>query len=164
MIEIKFKGQPLHVKGPLLAVGSQAPSFELVDQDLKVVTLESLGHKKKILNIFISLDTPVCAQSILSFEDHARKLSDLVILDISMDLPFAASRFCKGHELGRAMTLSAFRSSFPKDYGIRIEDGPMRGLCARAVVVLGEDNRILYNELVPEITQEPDYKAALRAL
>lgn len=161
MLEITLKGEKIHIKGPLLRVGAKAPSFELVDQDLQVVDLYSLGDSKKILNVFVSLDTSVCAKSIHTFYEKAKSVPNLEILNISLDLPFAASRFCQAENLEKVKTLSAFNSSFPDDYGLRITDGPLRGLCARAVIVLDEDNRVLYQELVPEITQEPDYTQPL---
>jgi thiol peroxidase len=161
MAETKFKGKKISLRGELPQIGSMAKSFELLDQSFKTVTLESFGKKKKILNIFISLDTPVCSQSIRSFQSHVKSIPDLVVLNISMDLPFAAARFCKQENIDNVITLSAFRSSFPLDYGVEVAEGALKGLCARAVFVLGEDNRILYKELVSEITQEPNYNAAL---
>jgi thioredoxin-dependent peroxiredoxin len=164
MIEITFKKTPTQVNGPLPPQGSQAADFELVDQELNTVTLDSLGSKRKLLNVFISLDTSVCAKSIQEFHDKVSKAGELAVLNISMDLPFAAARFCKQGNLEGVKTLSAFKSTFPDNYGIRIMDGPLSGLCARAVFVLDKDNSILYSELVPEITQEPDYDAAIDAL
>ena len=159
-----FKGQPIHVKNSLPKTGSKAPSFELVGQDLKVVNLSSFKEKIKILNVFISLDTPVCSKSMHTFNKEANSLSNVVVINISMDLPFAASRFCKAENMENVVTLSAFRSSFANDYGVKIVDGPLEGLCARAVFVLGEDDNILYSELVSEITQEPNYEAALNSI
>jgi len=166
MIEITFKGEKIHVKGPLPAVGEKAPDFELVNRNLETVTLESFGDKKKLLNIFVSMDTPVCATTISSFNEKLASKSDLAVINISMDLPFAASRFCHGEEgLDQVVTLSAFRSpEFIKNYGVEIADGPLKGLCARALFVLSDDNTVLYHELVPEITQEPDYDDAALSL
>jgi len=164
MATVNFKGNPIQIKGNLPECASIAPNFELVKQDLGTLDLNSLGKQKKLLNIFVSLDTPICSQSIHNFYQDSRGMSNLAILNISMDLPFAASRFCKQENLDKVTTLSAFRSSFPDDYGVRILDGPLKGLSARAVFLLGEDNTVLYRELVPEITQEPDYEAALRHL
>lgn len=161
MLEITLKGKKIHVKGPLLTVGSKAPNFKLLDKDLNPVDMVSLGERKKLLNIFVSLDTGVCAKSIHTFYEKAKSIPDLVILNISLDLPFAASRFCQTEKLDNVITLSAFRSSFPDDYGVRITDGPLQGLCARAVILLDKDNTVLYQELVPEITQEPDYTKPL---
>ncbi len=164
MNEIKFKGQPVSISGTFPKKGSQAPSFTLVAQDLRACDLSSFEGKNKILNIFISLDTPVCSKSMHAFNSKASALSDVVILNISMDLPFAASRFCKAEHLENVITLSAFRSSFPEDYGVKIAKGPLEGLCARAVLVLGKDNKILHSQLVSEITEEPDYESALTSL
>lgn len=161
MQEVTFKGQLTHIRGFLPQVGSKAPNFELVSQDLSVVTLDSLGSQKKLLNIFVSLDTSVCSKSIHTFYEQARSIPHLVVVNISMDLPFAASRFCKEEKLENVLTLSAFRSSFARSYGVEIVDGPLQGLLARAVFVLGEENEILYSELVSEITKEPNYRAAL---
>lgn len=163
MADITFKGQPVHTTGNLPQKGSQAPSFELVGQDLKPMKLDAFQGKKKVLNIFISLDTPVCSKSIHNFNTKAGSMKDVVILDISMDLPFTASRFCKAEGV-HATTLSAFRSSFPDDYGVKIIDSPLQGLCARAVVTLDQNNKVLYSELVTEITHEPNYEAALASL
>lgn len=164
MEEITFRGKKVHVKGPLPEAGSQAPDFELVNQHLEPVTLESFRDQKKLLNVYISLDTSVCALSIKTWEEKVNQQSNLAVLNISMDLPFAASRFCHNENLENVITLSTFRSSFPDDYGVRITDGPLERLCARAVFLLDEENTILYRELVPEITQEPDYEAALKQL
>ncbi|MES2199342.1 MAG: thiol peroxidase [Chlamydiota bacterium] len=164
MNEIKFKGKPIHVTGSFPKMGSIAPSFELVSQDLSTKSLSSFEDKNKILNIFISLDTPVCSKSMHAFNAKASAITDVVIINISMDLPFAASRFCKAENLENVITLSAFRSSFPEDYGVNITDGALKGLTARAVLVLGKDNKVLHSELVSEITQEPDYEAAISSL
>ena len=163
MKEIRFKGKAIHIKGVLPKVGSSAPSFELVGQDLSPISLASFGNKRKILNIFVSLDTSVCSKSIHTFNTEVKGISDLIVINISMDLPFAASRFCKSENIDNVVTLSAFRSTFPEDYGVKIIDGPLEGLCARAVLTLGKDNKVLYTELVPEITQEPDYQAAIKS-
>ncbi|MEX1013287.1 MAG: thiol peroxidase [Waddliaceae bacterium] len=164
MLKITFKDEPIEIKGEIPEEGSIAPNFELTDQTLHDVSLESFGQKQKLLNVFVSLDTSVCAKSLHTFNQSAASDSNLVILNISMDLPFAASRFCKKEKLENVITLSAFRSRFPDEYGLKIMDGPIRGLLSRAVFVLGEDNTILYRELVPEITQEPNYAEALKAL
>ena len=136
MTQVTFKGQPVEINGTLPKAGSQAPSFELVGQDLSTSTLDSFKDKKKILNIFISLDTPVCSISLQSFNTKAGAIADVVVLNISLDLPFAASRFCKAAHLDNIITLSAFRSSFAEDYGVKIAKGPLKDLCARAVLVL----------------------------
>lgn len=165
MSKVTFKGKPVQVTGNLPAIDSTAPKFVLTSPELEDIGLDKFGTKKKILNIFISLDTGVCAASIHKFYEFCASQKNTVVLNISMDLPFAASRFCKAENIANCQTLSAFRSSsFPKDYGVLIADGPLKGLCARAVVVLDEHNKVLYSELVPEITQEPSYDNAMRAL
>jgi len=162
MSTVAFKGSPVELEGMLPNVGDIAPPFTLVGQGMEEVTLESLGNKRKILNIFPSMDTDVCANTVRKFSE--KKGDSFVVLNISMDLPFAAKRFCEAEKLEGAVTLSAFRSSFPVDYGLKIADGPLKGLMARTVIVLNEDNRVLYCEQVPEITQEPDYAACCEAL
>ncbi len=164
MAEIRFKGNAVHTSGELPAEGDRAPAFELVRQDLSTATLASYAGKKKVLNIFPSIDTSVCAKSVRAFHERASGHSDVVVLDISADLPFAAKRFCGAEGIENAETLSTFRSRFADDYGVRMTDGPLAGLCARAVLVLDADDRVVYRQLVPEITQEPDYDAALAAL
>ena len=146
-------------------MGRDAPDFKLVTSSLADVTLADFAGKKKLLNIVPSLDTSVCALSTRKFNEHAKAHADAVILVISADLPFAQKRFCGNEGLSNVVTLSMMRSrKFAKDYGVLLEDGPLAGLTARAVVVLDESNRVRHTELVPEIAQEPDYEAALAAL
>ena len=165
MTTVTLKGNAFHTNGDLPAVGSQAPDFHLTGGDLADVTLATYAGKKKLLNIVPSLDTPVCAISTRKFNEHAKAHPDTVILIISADLPFAQGRFCTGEKLENVVPLSMMRSrNFAKDYGILIQDGPLAGITARAVVVLDANNRILHAQLVPEIAQEPDYEAALAAL
>ena len=164
MAQITLKGDPYHTSGELPAAGAQAANFELVRQDLAIATLATYAGQKKVLNIFPSLDTPVCAMSVRAFNEKAASLDGVVVLNVSADLPFAAKRFCAAEGIEGAETLSSFRSSFAEDYGLRIADGPLAGLCARAVLIIDPDNRVTYAELVPEIAQEPDYDAALAAL
>jgi thiol peroxidase len=164
MATITLRGNPIHTSGDLPAVGTKAPAFELVRQDLSTASLATWAGKKKILNVFPSLDTGICAASVKAFSARSDSLGDAVVLDISADLPFAAKRFCNAEGVEGAITLSAFRSTFARDYGLQIADGPMKGLCSRAVIVLDEDDTVLYTEQVPEIGQEPDYDAALAAL
>lgn len=165
MADITLKGNPIHTNGELPAVGSSAPDFTLVNKDLANVSLADFAGKKKLLNIVPSLDTAVCATSTQKFNSAMAGKSDAVALVISADLPFAMNRFCGAEGIDNVVSLSMMRSkSFAKDYGMLITDGPLEGLCARAVVVLDEDNKVLYTELVPEIAQEPDYDAALAAL
>lgn len=165
MATITFTGNPVHTNGELPAVGTTAPDFKLVTADLKDVSLADFAGKKKLLNIVPSLDTSVCALSTHKFNEHAKAHPDTVVLVISADLPFAQKRFCGNDGLVNVVPLSMMRSrKFAKDYGVLQEDGPLAGLTARAVVVLDENNRVRYTELVPEIAQEPDYNAALAAL
>ncbi len=164
MARITLKGDPYHTIGDLPDVGEGAPLFELVRQDLTIATLSTYAGRRKVLNVFPSLDTSVCAASVRRFNQEAASLDDVVVLNISADLPFAAKRFCAAEGIQGAETLSTFRSSFPTDYGVSIVDGPMAGLCARAVLVLKEDNRVIYAQLVGEIAEEPDYQAALAVL
>lgn len=163
MASITLKGNPVNTKGDLPAVGSAAPDFKLTRTDLSDVSLETFAGKKKILSIFPSVDTPVCATSVRTFNEKASS-AGAVVLNISADLPFALKRFCGAEGVENCETLSAFRSSFGDDYGIVMTDSPLAGLCGRAVVVLDENDKVVYTELVPEIAQEPDYDAALAAV
>lgn len=165
MAVVTLKGTEFHTNGDLPAVGSQAPEFRLVAGDLSDVTLANYAGKKKLLNIVPSLDTPVCAISTRKFNEHAKTHPDTVVLIISADLPFAQGRFCTGEKLENVVPLSMMRSrNFAKDYGVLLDDGPLAGLTTRAVVVLSEDNKVLYTQLVPEIADEPDYESALKVL
>ena len=165
MATITLKGNPIHTNGQLPAVGSSAPDFRLVDKDLNDVRLGNFKGKKKLLNIVPSLDTDVCATSAKKFNDYAKARKDLVILTVSADLPFAQGRFCKVEGIDNVITLSMMRShDFAKDYGVLIQDGPLAGIAARAVVALDDRDRVVYTELVPEIAQEPNYDKALAAL
>lgn len=165
MATITFQGNAIHTTGDLPATGSQAPEFLLVNGSLADVSLANFAGKKKLLNIVPSLDTPVCQVSTKKFNDHAKSHPDTAVLIISADLPFAQSRFCTGEKLENVVPLAMMRSrDFATDYGVLIVDGPLAGITARAVVVLDANDKVLYRELVPEITQEPDYEAALTAL
>jgi len=164
MAQITLKGNAIHTVGELPAEGAQAPGFTLVKTDLSETGLADYGDQKKVLNIFPSLDTGICAMSVRAFNARAADREGVVVLNISADLPFAHGRFCAAEGLDGVEALSTLRSSFADDYGVRITDGPMAGLCSRAVVVLDGHNRVLYTEQVPEIAQEPDYDAALAAL
>jgi thiol peroxidase len=161
MAEITLKGNKIHTSGELPEQGATAPAFELVRTDLAVVTLADYAGKKKILNIFPSVDTGICAMSVRKFHEKAGSMDGVVVLNISADLPFAHKRFCGSEGIENAVGLSTFRSSFAKDYGLEITDGGMRGLCSRAVLVLDTFNRVIHREQVPEIAQEPDYDKAL---
>ncbi len=163
MAKITLQGNPITTNGELPKIGSTAPEFKLTDKDLHDKSLGDFAGKKKLLNIVPSLDTPVCATSTKKFNDHAGK--DAVMLVISADLPFAMNRFCGAENTDKVITLSMMRSrNFAKDYGVLIQDGPLAGITARAVVVLDANNKVLYTELVPEIAQEPNYDKALAAL
>jgi thiol peroxidase len=165
MAAITLQGNPFSTNGELPKPGSDAPGFRLVGGDLKDVTLHDFAGKKKLLNIFPSVDTPVCATSIRKFNEKAAGLDNTVVLCISADLPFAQKRFCGAEGISNVVNLSLMRGrSFATEYGLSIENGPLAGLTARAVVVLDADNKVLHSELVGEIAQEPDYDAALKAL
>jgi thiol peroxidase len=165
MAIITFKGNPITINGELPAVGSKAPAFNLVGPDLNDVSLEDFKGKKKLLNIVPSLDTPVCAASSKKFNEQAKSRADTVVLVISADLPFAQTRFCSAENTDKIKTLSLMRGgNFTKDYGVLIQDGPLAGLTARAVVVIDENDKVSYTQLVPDIGNEPDYDKALGAL
>jgi thiol peroxidase len=164
MANIKFKGNAANTSGELPKVGAKAPNFKLVKNDLSEASLESYAGKNKVLNIFPSIDTPTCATSVRKFNVEAAKAPNTVVLNISMDLPFAQKRFCGAEGITNVDTLSAFRSSFGKDYGLLMADTPLAGLCSRAVVVISADDKILYTEQVAEIGSEPNYEAALKAV
>ncbi|MBX6420070.1 MAG: thiol peroxidase [Nevskia sp.] len=165
MATVTLQGQPLQIEGQLPQPGAEAPGFRLVNAELKDVTLHDFAGRRKVLNIFPSIDTPVCATSVRKFNQRAAQLPNTVVLCISADLPFAQKRFCGAEGLNNVVTLSLMRGrSFAEDYGVAIATGPLAGLTARAVVVLDERNRVLHSQLVPEIAQEPDYEAAIKAL
>ena len=165
MATVTLHGNPFRISGELPKTGTQAPDFSLTAADLKDVSLNSLKGSRIILNIFPSVDTGVCAMSVRKFNAEASRLKNTKVLCISRDLPFAFSRFCGAEGLKEVITLSVMRScDFGRNYGVRITEGPMEGLLARSVVVLDESGKVLYTELVPEITQEPDYEKALAAL
>jgi thiol peroxidase len=162
---VTLGGNELTVDGNFPKVGQAAPAFSLVAKNLADVSLESLGAKRKILNIFPSIDTPTCATSVRTFNKTANDLANTVVLCISADLPFAQARFCGAEGLENVVTLSTMRGqSFLKDYGVALANGPLAGVTARAVVVLDENNVVLHSELVSEIKNEPDYAAALSVL
>ena len=164
MATITLKGNPCNTIGNLPKVGSKAPNFSLTRSDLSTVTLDQYKGKRVILNIFPSLDTPVCAISIQKFNSEASKQTNTVILCISMDLPFAASRFCGANNIENVQILSNFKNStFGKDYGVQVVDGPLEGLFARAIVVIDPNQVVQHTELVPEIAEEPKYDKALAA-
>jgi thiol peroxidase len=165
MSQVTLKGNPVQVDGQLPAVGAPAPAFRLVAKDLSDLALASFAGKRKVLNIFPSVDTPTCATSVRRFNEKASQLDNAVVLCISADLPFAQARFCGAEGLSNVVTLSTMRGGdFLKSYGVAIASGPLAGLAARAVVVLDEHDKVLHTELVGEIANEPDYEAALQAL
>ena len=164
MANITFRGTPANTVGNLPAVGAAAPAFTLTAADLSDKTLADFAGKRKVLNIFPSIDTGVCATSVRQFNQRAAALDNAVVLCIAADLPFAMARFCGAEGIDNVVTLSSFRSGFAQDYGVAIADSPLRGLTARSVLVLDENNRVIYAHLVPEIKNEPDYDAALAAL
>ncbi|ANW64836.1 lipid hydroperoxide peroxidase [Mycobacterium sp. djl-10] len=163
MAQITLKGNPINTVGELPAVGSTAPAFTLTGTDLGTVGSDQFSGKPLLLNIFPSVDTPVCATSVRTFNERAAA-GGVAVLNVSNDLPFAQKRFCGAEGIENVTTASGFRDSFGADYGITIADGPMAGLLGRAIVVINADGTVAYTELVPEIAQEPDYDAALAAL
>ncbi len=165
MSQVTLKGNPVKVDGHLPAVGEHAPAFSLVAKDLSDATLASFNGKRKVLNIFPSVNTPTCATSVRRFNEQASQLSNAVVLCISADLPFAQARFCGAEGLNNVVTLSTMRGhDFLKHYGVALASGPLAGLAARAVVVLDEHDKVLHTELVGEIANEPNYDAALAVL
>jgi len=165
MATITLKGSPIHTSGDLPAVGSAAPDFLLTGQDLADFSLDRFSGRKVVLNIFPSVDTPTCAMSVRRFNATVSDHPDAAVVCISRDLPFAMARFCGAEGLDAVETGSELRTlDFGTNYGVRIVDGPLAGLLARAVVVLDEQRNIIHAELVPEIAQEPDYSAALAVL
>lgn len=164
MAKITLKGSEISTVGSLPEKGSAVKNFELVNQKLEVKTLADYAGKKKIFNIFPSIDTGVCAASARKFNVEAGSLENTVVINVSKDLPFALSRFCAAEGLDHVETLSDFRGLFGDDFGVTITDGPMKGLLSRAVIVTDENNNVIYTEQVPEITTEPNYEGALGAL
>ena len=165
MAEIKFKGNPIHTSGTLPKVGTQAPEFNLTRSDLSSVNLAEFRGRKVVLNIFPSIDTPVCAALVRRFNEEASKLKNASVLCISRDLPFAQSRFCAAEGLKNVITASEYKDSkFSDAYGVKIVDGPLAGLLSRAIAVIDPAGKVVYIEQVPEIAQEPDYAKALAAL
>jgi thioredoxin-dependent peroxiredoxin len=165
MALITLKGNPLSTIGDLPVVNSSAPKFSLTKTDLAECTLTDYKGKTVVLNIFPSIDTPVCATSVRRFNEAASSLDNTVVLCISADLPFAHKRFCEGEGLKNVIPLSTFRAqSFGTDYGVTITNGPLAGLLARAIVIVDKNGTVIYTELVPEIAQEPDYTAAISRL
>lgn len=165
MATITLEGNEIHTVGDLPATGADAPAFTLTNSELEEVSLADYSGKKVILNIFVSIDTDICASSTRRFNAVANDHENTVVLCISADLPFAASRFCGAENLDDVDTLSTFRNpAFGDDYGVKISDSPIAGLMSRAVVIIDEAGKVVYTEQVPEIAQEPNYDAALANL
>lgn len=165
METIYFKGQPCHTYGTVPTVGSPAPCFHLTGRDLNRVQCVDFKDKTVVLNIFPSLDTEVCARSVRRFNQEAANLKDTAVICVSMDLPFAMGRFCTAEGIDNVIVASAFRSPlFAQKFGVMICDGPLAGLLARAVIVIDRERHVVYRELCSEITNEPDYEAALSVL
>ena len=164
MAKITLKGEEINTIGNLPSVGTQAPDFKLVSQDLSEKTSQDFQGKRIILNIFPSIDTGICAASARTFNQKASALENTIVINISKDLPFALGRFCAAEGLKNVINLSDFRSNFGETYGLTITDSPLKGLLSRAVIVLDENGIVKYTEQVPEIAQEPNYAAALEAV
>ena len=165
MAQTKFKGNPIETHGDFPQVGDSAPDFKLVKTDLSEVSLSDLKGKKVIFNIFPSVDTAVCALQLKTFSHKAAKLDDVVLLFASLDLPFALGRFCGAEGIENAVTASDFRyNSLTESYGVKMIQGPLSGLYARATLVLNKDHKVVYSELVSDVVNEPDYEAALATL
>jgi len=164
MAKLTFKGKPVTTLGYIPVEGERAPNFSLTRNDFSEVTLNDFRGRCLLLNIFLSLDTSTCARSVRRFNRDAARLKDTVVLNVSMDLPFAQKRFCVAEKIKNCETVSAFRSTFKKDWRLEILDAGLQGLCSRAVIIMDENYTVIYSEQVSEITEEPDYKKALAAL
>ncbi len=164
MAQVTLKGNAIHSVGELPKVGAKAPEFKLAKGDLSEARLADYAGKRKVLNIFPSVDTPTCAMSVRHFNEKAAALRNTVVLNISADLPFAQKRFCAAEGIKNVETLSTFRSTFGKDYQVQLTDSPLAGLMSRAVIILDEHDKVLYVEQVKEIADEPNYDKAIAAL
>jgi thiol peroxidase len=165
MAKITLKGNPIRTSGDLPSIGVKAPDFQLVDKDLNNRSLKDFKGKRKMIYIVPSLDTSVCSISTKKFNERVKSNPEVIVLAVSADLPFAQKRICSEENIANIVHLSMMRSKeFAKAYGVLIEDGPLAGICARAVVVLDENDHVIYTELVPEISQEPNYDKALQML
>lgn len=165
MATVTLQGNPIHTSGDLPQKGDKAPDFRLIDRELNERSLADYAGRRKVLNIVPSLDTPVCAAQARRFNEEAASLDNTQVLVISADLPFAQSRFCETESIENLDTLSIVRSTdFGEAYGVALTEGPLAGICARAVIVLDENDVVQYTQLVPEIAEEPDYEAVLKAL
>jgi thiol peroxidase len=162
---IRYENAIYHTAGELPTVGSRAPDVSLVNTKLQNVSLANWTGMRKLLNIFVSIDTDVCAKSVIEFDSYGERVEDVALLMVSYDLPFAHKRFASQHDLQHVIGLSAIRhAGFGRNYGVEIMEGPLAGMYARAVVVLDENNTVVYNEHIEDITTEPDYEKAMRAL
>jgi thioredoxin-dependent peroxiredoxin len=162
-MEVTLKGSPVHTLGQLPNMGVIAPEFTLVKTDFSDLNLKEFKGKNLVLNIFLSIDTPVCANSVAKFNQALDKLKDTEVLCVSMDLPFALERFCSAKNLKHVIPVSAFRNpAFGRDYGVTLSDGNLKGLLSRAIVVIDPNQKIKYIEQVPELTHEPNYEAVLK--
>ncbi len=165
MAKIQFNKATYRTHGELPVIGSHAPDVSLVNTELQNVSFGNFMGVRKLLNIFVSIDTDICAKSVIEFDRLAGEVDDVALLMVSYDLPFAHKRFQQEHELSNAIGLSAIRhAGFGENYGVLILDGPLAGMFARAVVVLDENNTVVHKEQIEDITTEPDYRAAFRAL
>ena len=165
MATITLEGNEIHTVGELPAIGSDAPAFTLTNNDMGETSLADFAGKRVILNIFVAIDTGICAESTRRFNTAAGSLENTVVLCISADLPPTLSRFCGAENLNNVTTLSTFRNpEFGNDYGLTVADGPLRGLNSRSIVIIDENGKVIHTEQVPEIAQEPDYDAALTKL
>lgn len=164
MAHVLLRGNPVAISGELPAVGSKAPAFNLTNSKLEKVSLDSLAGSKVVISIFPSIDTPTCATSTRKFNQQAAAKEGVTVVTVSEDLPFALGRFCAAEGIENVHTLSAFRSTFGKDFGVEMVEGPLAGLTARAVVVVDANGQVVYNELVENVSDEPNYEAALAAL
>ncbi|WP_110182803.1 thiol peroxidase [Nocardioides solisilvae] len=164
MATTALKGNPVHTVGELPAVGTKAPGWDLVGEGLSQLTQADSEGTRVVLNIFPSVDTGICANSVREFNSRAADLENTTVVNVSKDLPFAQARFCGAEGIDKVKVGSAFRSSFGEDFGVTLTDGPMAGLLGRAVVVLDADGTVIHTQLVDEITTEPDYDAAIAAL
>jgi thiol peroxidase len=164
MATTAFKGNPVQTVGDLPAQGETAPDFSVIGVDLSDVNLSDYAGKRVVLNIFPSIDTGVCATSVRRFNEVAAGLENTAVVCVSADLPFALGRFCGAEGIENVHTVSTFRSDFGADYGVTMADGPLAGLLARSVVVLDHNSEVVHAELVSDITQEPNYDAAVAAL
>lgn len=164
MANVTFQNEPTTTSGDLPATGSSLPHFDLVGGDLQPVTPADFTGKKIVLNIFPSLDTGVCAESVRKFNELAKDFDNTVVINVSKDLPFAQARFCGAEGIDDALAASAFRASFAKDFGVELEGSPLQGLLARSVVVTDAAHNVIYTQLVDEVSDEPDYDAAAEAV